>query len=133
MERLGIETLNSVLDVMGTIEKCCGGFNDSLEIAKYEFLKKLKEYMDLEEHGKLLKLPCAVGDMVYEINKIRGLISEFTVKGFSLSEYGIFIKWTLVDGIYRNLDGFNEEEIGKTIFLTRQEAEAVLKNQNEME
>lgn len=28
-------------------------------------ITKLAEYEDLEEQGKLLKLPCAVGDMVY--------------------------------------------------------------------
>lgn len=31
--------------------------------------KVLKEYEDLEEQKKLLKLPCAVGDTVYRINK----------------------------------------------------------------
>lgn len=31
--------------------------------------QKLKHYEDLEEQGKLLKLPCAVGDTVYRINK----------------------------------------------------------------
>lgn len=28
-------------------------------------LKKLAEYEDLEEQGKLIKLPCKVGDKVY--------------------------------------------------------------------
>ena len=28
---------------------------------------KLKEYEDLEEQGKLLRLPCSVGDTVYDI------------------------------------------------------------------
>ena len=92
-----------------------------------EILEKLAEYEDLEEQGKLLKLPCAVGNTVYEINKIRETVSTFTVKGFSVSEHGIFVKWELSDGIYRNLDGFNDDEIGKTVFLTREEAEAALK------
>lgn len=30
---------------------------------------KLGKYEDLEEQGKLMKLPCAVGDTVYRINK----------------------------------------------------------------
>lgn len=81
-----------------------------------------------ENKGKLLKLPCAVGDTVYEIIKIRETISEFTVIGFSVSEHGIFVKWKLMNGIYRNLSGFNDDEIGKTVFLTKEEAEAALKN-----
>lgn len=99
-----------------------------VELAQiYAGLRKLEEYRELEKQGKLLKLPCAVGDMVYEINKIRETISTFTVKGFSVSEHCIFVKWELSDGIYRNLDGFNDDEIGKTVFLTREEAEATLK------
>ena len=88
--------------------------------------EKLEEYEGLEEQGKLLKLPCAVGDTVYEINKIRKMVSTFTVKRFSVSEHGVFVKWELSDGIYRNLDGFNDDEIGKTVFLTYEEAEAAL-------
>ena len=72
-------------------------------------------------------MPCAVGDTVYEINKIRETVSTFTVNGFSVSEHGVFVKWELSDGIYRNLDGFNDDEIGKTVFLTKEEAEAALK------
>lgn len=90
-------------------------------------VEKLAEYEDLEEQGKLLKLPCAVGDTVYEINKIRETVSTFTVNGFSVSEHGVFVKWEFSDGIYRNFDGVNDDEIGKTVFLTRKEAEAALK------
>ena len=32
-----------------------------------EAIAKLRDYEDLEEQGKLLKLSCAVGDMVYTI------------------------------------------------------------------
>jgi hypothetical protein len=31
------------------------------------------------------------------------------------------------EGIYGNLEGFVDDEIGKTVFLTREEAEAALK------
>lgn len=30
-----------------------------------EYLRKLKEYEDLEEQGRLINLPCKVGDTVY--------------------------------------------------------------------
>lgn len=35
-----------------------------------EYLKELKQYRDLEEQGRLLKLPCKVGDTVYVDNTI---------------------------------------------------------------
>lgn len=71
------------------------------EPSMIDVVHKLAEYEDLEEQGKLLKLPFAVGDTVYEINKIRKTISTFTVKGFSVSKHGIFVKWELSDGIYK--------------------------------
>ena len=40
---------------------CCGLLEDILE--------KLAHYEDLEEQGRLIELPCAVGDTVYVINK----------------------------------------------------------------
>ena len=35
---------------------------------KEELVEKLAEYEDLEEQGKLLKLPCAVRDRIYRID-----------------------------------------------------------------
>lgn len=104
-----------------------GEHHEGFCVLTNEDAKKFEEYKKFTKQGKLLKLPCAVGDMVYEINKIREMVSTFTVNGFSVSEHGIFVKWELSDGIYRNFDGFNDEEIGKTVFFTREEAEAALK------
>lgn len=44
--------------------------------------QRLKHYEDLEEQGKLLKLPCAVGDTVYAIHSIsesKHLIYDFKI------------------------------------------------------
>lgn len=69
--------------------------------------EKLCEYEDLEEKGRLTKLPCKVGDDVYYIlgipNETPCAIDKCT---FELSDIN---------------------EIGKTLFLTREEAEAKLK------
>ena len=49
----------------------------------------LKEYEDLEEQGKLLKLRCAVGDKVYEFHDIGGEyrnVNNFTVNSIYLDE-----------------------------------------------
>ncbi len=96
-----------------------------------EDARQYREWKRLKKQGKLPEFPCTVGDTVYEINKIRETISTFTVKGFSVSEHGVFVKWKLSDGIYRNLDGFNDDEIGKTVFLTREDAEQALERSKE--
>lgn len=75
-------------------------------------IRKLAEYEDLEEQGKLLKLPCVVGDTVFEIYE--GEIIERIVRGI------LFRGGELLgqDG-----NGSNFGIFGKTVFLTRQEAE----------
>ena len=42
----------------------------------YDYFKKLAEYEDLEEKGLLLRLPCKVGDKVYEPRPDRGFIMQ---------------------------------------------------------
>lgn len=72
---------------------------------------KLAEYEDLEEQGKLLKLPVSVGTIVYEPY-------QFMSEG----------AWE-IDVHKIRLEDL--EKIGKTVFLTREEAEAALKELEE--
>lgn len=92
-------------------------------------IEKLAEYEDLEEQGKLLKLPCAVGDTVYEVQELRKRIQPYTVIAVHISKCGNLYGWELKDGkgVYSNVNGFSEYAIGKQIFLTREEAESALK------
>ena len=78
--------------------------------------RKLAEYEDLEEQGRLISLPCKVEDTVYEI-------TGATARGYDwkyLTYEKAYIHKTIV-----NLDRLND--IGKTVFLTKSEAEAKLK------
>lgn len=90
---------------------------------------KLAEYEDLEEQSRLLKLPCAVGDEFYCIwrNKGQNPIQKMQVKKIETHERkGIVIQMEFV----RNrgcLFKFYEDDFGKTVFLTGEEAEAALK------
>ena len=43
----------------------------------HKALKKLKEYEDLEEQGMLLRLPCKVGDIVYNLTSSKGRRSGY--------------------------------------------------------
>ena len=87
--------------------------------------EKLRDYEDLEEQGLLLKLPCKVGDTVYSIT--RDFISEYNIRNFICYDNGnIFFDWKCVKGIYLNIKGFHIDDIGKTVFLTKEAAEKAL-------
>lgn len=108
----------------------CG--EETYRLADYgngEPIKKLAEYEDLEEQRRLLKLPCAVGDTVYEVQDLRKRIQLYTIIAVHISNCGNLYGWELKDGkgIYSNVNGFSEYALGKSVFLTYEEAEAALK------
>lgn len=97
--------------------------------------RKLKEYEDLEEQGRLIKLPCKVGDTVYCIfnryTKCTFNNEEFDECSCQGCEYDCDSKKEnyvqemraySLDWIVTNLKNFS-----KTVFLTESEAEARLK------
>ena len=88
-------------------------------------MEKLADYEDAEEQGRLIKLPCKVGDTVYV--PTRDFISELKIAHIAISKNNTFFHWMLNAGIYPNLYGFSVDKIGKTVFLTKSEAEARLK------
>jgi hypothetical protein len=95
---------------------------------------ELKRYKDAEEAGFLVRLPCKVGDTLYA--PTRNIISEFRVSQFDFGGYDapyLWVEWYLTKGITGNfrMDGIRASEIGKTVFLSREEAEAALKGETE--
>ncbi len=101
--------------------------------AMADLRERLREYEDLEEQGKLMKLNCAVGDTVYEVQGLRGRIQPYTIISVHVSKCGNLYGWELKDGkgIYGNLNGFSEYALGKSVFLTLKEAEAKLAEMEE--
>lgn len=87
--------------------------------------EKLADYEDLEEQGRLLKLPCKVGNTVYVISmgKIISLVVEEISTFYVKNEKIINVKCQNAD-IFRN---YIEREFGRVVFLTKEEAEAKLK------
>lgn len=88
--------------------------------------EKLCEYEDLEEQGRLVKLPCKVGDIVYCIENKE--IYTCTVGKISISKNnGVWVEINFpkempdIVAIEYNLD-----DIDKTVFLAKSEAEAKL-------
>lgn len=98
-----------------------------------EYLRKFKDYEDLEEQGRLVKLPCKVGDTVWDNDC--GRPCAYTITAFSFGECEEYIcePVTTKEAVfyYENSSGsitgsFAESEIGKSVFLNKSEAEAKL-------
>ena len=70
----------------------------------------LRDLIKAEKNGRMVVLPCKVGDTVYQIDAERVYESE--------------VKWIIFDC---DDIAFDERAIGGSIFLTRDEAEAALK------
>lgn len=84
-------------------------------------LRRIAEDDKAREDGRLVELPCKVGDTAFYIGF--GRVDEEKVIAFDISETG-YRAITEID--YEDRFGFDENEFGKTVFLTRQEAEAAL-------
>ena len=99
-------------------------------------VKKQKKYEDLERQGKLLKLPCAAGDTVWDNDF--GKPCSYTVTGFSIGKIDDEEE-NDIEGLqmyYQNWNGSMRcscviSEINKTVFLTQSAAEAALKEMRE--
>ena len=99
---------------------------------RHRVLQKLADYEDLEEQGLLLKLPCKVGTKVYAFLPSDNHFTECQINKIEIKPtiYGnmcYFIEPTAHRGcLYR----YFENDYGKTVFLTQEQAE---KNLNESE
>ena len=87
---------------------------------------RLRELAEADKDGRLAVLPCKVGDRLYEVTG-RKTISVYKVRAIRVELFGLFIEWDIVEGfVWQSLAGINAGEIGKTVFLTREEAEKAL-------
>ena len=88
-----------------------------------DVLGKLAEYEDLEEQGLLLRLPCKIGGTVFKLKRHNYCVG-ICHKDISCSECRANTPFGIVERKFK----LNElKEIGKTVFLTKEEAEQKLK------
>ena len=86
---------------------------------------RLAKYEDAEEQGLLLRLPCKVGDTVWFVGN--DFVNDYEVRRYIVDESGI-----VCIQIAKEIDGkdywnsFRIEDLGKTVFLTKEEAEQKL-------
>lgn len=119
---------------------------EAVPVQHGECLKKLQSYENAEEQGLLLRLPCKVGDTFFEIESklwsnrkecyecryyYEGGFGEPTYCGYS-DKYGVepincFViseyRVTSLEQVVRYME---QGYFGKTVFLTKTEAEAAL-------
>ena len=89
-------------------------------------LEKIKKWIEADKAGRLAVLPCKAGDTVYEVTS-RKTISEYRVKAIRVELFCTIIEWDIVAGfVDKSISGVPVDEIGKTVFLTREEAEKAL-------
>lgn len=85
-------------------------------------VEELAELVKAKQDNRLVVLPCKVGDMVYY--PYAGRILEKKITAFRCMENDW---WYEIN--HDEAETFDEEAIDKTVFLTREEAEAALKEQ----
>lgn len=81
------------------------------DFASQNILHRLAEYEQAEEDGLLIKLPCRVGDVVYYFSNVGNVKHVEELKIYRLSSLVLLME---------------DEFFGKTVFLTKAEAEQAL-------
>lgn len=125
-----------LLRVVETLEKhpCVDMTNNTLRsrLLTDEDVDKWEEYKQLEEQGRLIELPCKVGDTVY-VNGVRGCgeaekyrvirVDYHSTLGTGRNEF--YIEALLCADPDSEIT-FYDKQFGKTVFRTKSEAEAKL-------
>lgn len=98
------------------------------EVTEFDGLPidRLRELAEADKDGRVVVLPCKVGDTVYFVNAKQ--ILEFAVVGYAVNETGIsWVHSEHVDKIGNtNERTFSPDRFGKNTFFTSEEAEKAL-------
>ena len=103
------------LKIYEDIAELCGGF------------ARLRELAEADKDGRCVVLPCKVGEKIYYLNG--KYIIQVEVVGYKVDETGA---WLFIGETYNPETNrayhcdLETERIGKTVFLTREEAERAI-------
>ncbi len=102
-------------------------------LSGYDYsISRMVELMKADVEGRVVVLPCKVGDTAYYLNG--KFIIDFEVIGYMVDERGA---WSFMGEHYEEKTEKTyycdpeTEKIGKTVFLTREEAEKAMKGETE--
>lgn len=107
-------------------QACAQAAEIEKQLASYDFsAKKMLEFIGADKDGRVVVLPCKVGQRVFALMDMDKHISECEVKRIGMGNEIGFIGLEPIGARGREygvaLNGF-----GKTVFLTREEAEKAL-------
>lgn len=96
---------------------------------KPEFTEHIRELLRAEKDGRLVVLPCKVGDTVW----IKGDKFPAEIEEIRITDDGVYFAYVEYDKGYEETEvwdncEFTLSDIGKTVFLTREEAEKALED-----
>ena len=118
--------MERLTQINGNNEVYCIVDDKKIVVENIDMLKicqRLKLYEDLDEQGLLVRLPVSIGTTVYKFEPSVKETKEYIKT--TITRYEIFddsIWFTFANGLGRNIEDF-----GKTVFLTKEEAEQKLK------
>ena len=89
---------------------------------------RLREWAQTDKEDRLVALPCKVGDTVWFVRPLdsKKEITETTIEKMVVKGSGVYMKLAC-NAMYET----SCNSIGKTVFLTREEAEAALEGASE--
>ena len=100
------------------IKKHESAYNECLTRTYGPFKQKISQWLQAEQDGRLVVLPCKAGSLIY-VGRRPAIITRFF--GYVSERYFHAVFFYENKGI-----DIPFEELGKTVFLTREEAEAAL-------
>ena len=107
------ESIDYIDDYIKT--NCIKCAEEHMQLVKW--LEELKSYKGLEEHGLLVRLPCNVGDTMYDIVGKPLRIVEHKVDAFHIDKKGFHLQ--IINGIL-------EKKQESKVYFSREEAEKKL-------
>ena len=121
-QRLVWERLKAYEDAGLSPQACAEAREIEETLSGYDYsISRMVELMKADKDGRVLILPCKVGDMAYWVHN--GVITGCHVYRIQVNRKGtfVFLKSTISHGGFRT-----DACLGKTVFLSRVEAEKAL-------
>ena len=125
-QRLVWERLKAYEDAGLSPQACAEAREIEETLSGYDYsISRMVELMKADKDGRVVVLPCKVGDTVWAnldgMRHTRKCVIEFANIGSRVTT----IVFSTVDGL-REQYGVNPSSFGKTVFLSREEAEKAL-------
>ena len=121
-----VERLAAYEDTGLTPEDCARATEiDDILLDEYYPIGRMRELIKADKDGRVVVLPCKVGDTVWAILDGAKSARECKVDFVNIGSFGTTIVFVVKDGL-REQYGVTAAAFGKTVFLTREEAEKAL-------